>query len=68
MQQAIPAPADLNSFDSGNYSFFNQATLAESAQEVHGRSLESDIEDRAGIGNLLDDIGLSDAPTRAFND
>lgn len=62
---AAPGGGDLNSFDSGNYSFFNQASLAETAQELRGLSLESEIEDRAGIGNLLDDIGPSNAPTQA---
>lgn len=65
----MAAPADLNSFDSGNYSFFNQgASLADTAQELHGLSLESEIEDRAGIGNLLDDIGPGDTPAQRSKD
>lgn len=68
-QEAFAAPADLNSFDSGNYSFFNQgASLADTAQELHGLSLESEIEDRAGIGNLLDDIGPGDKPAQSSKD
>ena len=54
-QESLTTPQDLNSFDSGNYSFFKQAALADAAAELHGLSLESEIEDRAGIGSLLDE-------------
>ena len=54
-QESITTPQNLNSFDSGNYSFFQQAALADAAAELQALSLESEIEDRAGIGSLLDE-------------